>query len=91
MRLEAAFKSFDAECEILCNDRHQNSTKIISSCSKMDFKALVLSYMSNGSLEKCLHSEHHSLSMIQRLNLMIDVVEAMDYPHSGGSIPIVHY
>ncbi|XP_016173564.1 receptor kinase-like protein Xa21 [Arachis ipaensis] len=90
LEFEEAFRSFDAKCEILCNVRHRNLTKIISSCSSMDFKALVLSYMSNGSLEKWLHSEHHGLSMIQRLNIMIDVAEAIEYPHHGGSVPIVH-
>lgn len=87
--LEGAIKSFDVECDILCNVRHRNLTKIISSCSSIDFKALVLSYMSNGSLEKWLHSEHHSLSMIQKLNIMIDIAEAMDYLHHGGHIPIL--
>ncbi|XLR08625.1 hypothetical protein HN51_063632 [Arachis hypogaea] len=88
--LEGAFRSFDAECEILRSVRHRNLTKIISSCSNMDFKALILSYMPNGSLERWLHSEHHGLSMIQRLNIMIDVAEAMDYLHNGGSVPIIH-
>ncbi|KAL1334651.1 hypothetical protein AAHE18_11G192600 [Arachis hypogaea] len=88
--LEGAFRSFDAECEILRSVRHRNLTKIISSCSNMDFKALILSYMPNGSLERWLHSEHHGLSMIQRLNIMIDVAEAVDYLHNGGSVPIIH-
>ncbi|XP_057719548.1 LRR receptor-like serine/threonine-protein kinase EFR [Arachis stenosperma] len=88
--LEGAFRSFDAECEILRSVRHRNLTKIISSCSNMDFKALILSLMPNGSLERWLHSEHHGLSMIQRLNIMIDVAEAMDYLHNGGSVPIIH-
>ncbi|MED6132354.1 hypothetical protein PIB30_018380 [Stylosanthes scabra] len=87
---EGSFRSFNAECEILRKVHHRNLTKIISSCSKMDFKALILSYMLNGSLEKWLHSEHHGLSMIQRLNIMIDVAEAMDYLHNGGSVPIIH-
>ncbi|QHO21214.1 receptor kinase-like protein Xa21 [Arachis ipaensis] len=88
--LEGAFRSFDAECEILRSVRHRNLTKIISSCSNMDFKALILSYMPNGSLERWLHSEYHGLSMIQRLNIMIDVAEAMNYLHNGGSVPIIH-
>nr|XP_029146178.1 probable LRR receptor-like serine/threonine-protein kinase At3g47570 [Arachis hypogaea] len=88
--LEGAFRSFDLECEVLRNIRHRNLTKIISSCSNLDFKALVMSYMVNGSLEKWLHSEDHSLSMIERINIVIDIAEAINYLHHGGSISIVH-
>ncbi|KAJ7947104.1 Receptor-like protein kinase [Quillaja saponaria] len=84
VHLEGAFKSFEAECEVLCNIRHHNLVKIISSCSKTDFKALVLSYMPNGSLKKWLYSPNHCLSIYQRLNIVIDVAAALDYLHHGG-------
>jgi serine/threonine protein kinase len=48
LQVEGAFKSFDAECEVLRNIRHQNLVKIISSCSNNDFKALVLEYVAQG-------------------------------------------
>ncbi|PQQ21814.1 putative LRR receptor-like serine/threonine-protein kinase [Prunus yedoensis var. nudiflora] len=90
LQLEGAFKSFDRECEILSNIRHRNLIKIISCCSELDFKALVLNYMPNGSLEKWLYSENHSLNMLQRMNIMIDVASALEYLHHGNSVPIVH-
>ncbi|KAL6288717.1 hypothetical protein ACE6H2_006227 [Prunus campanulata] len=90
LQLEGSFKSFDRECEILSNIRHRNLIKIISCCSELDFKALVLNYMPNGSLEKWLYSENYSLNMLQRMNIMIDVASALEYLHHGNSVPIVH-
>ncbi|XP_059638687.1 receptor kinase-like protein Xa21 [Cornus florida] len=45
IKLEGASKSFDTECEMLRNTRHRNLTKVISSCSNLDFRALRLDIM----------------------------------------------
>ncbi|XP_070663198.1 probable LRR receptor-like serine/threonine-protein kinase At3g47570 [Malus domestica] len=55
-----ASKSFIAECEALKNIRHRNLVKVVSACSRFDyrgsnFKALVYEFMANGSLEEWLH------------------------------------
>ncbi|XP_077225784.1 receptor kinase-like protein Xa21 [Tasmannia lanceolata] len=62
LHLRGASKSFIAECNALRNIRHQNLVKILTSCSSIDFggndfKALMLEFMPNGSLEKWLHSK----------------------------------
>ncbi|KAK4351483.1 hypothetical protein RND71_030796 [Anisodus tanguticus] len=90
LQLDMAFKSFDTECEVLCNLRHRNLVKVITSCSNLDFKALVLEYMPNGSLEKCLYSHNYFLDIMQRLSIMIDVACALEYLHHGCSSPVVH-
>nr|XP_027088252.1 receptor kinase-like protein Xa21 isoform X1 [Coffea arabica] len=90
LQLERAFRSFDAECNILRNLRHRNLTKVITSCSNPDFKSLVLEFMPNGSLEKWLHSENCSLDVMQRLNIMIDVACALQYLHHGYTTPVIH-
>ncbi|XP_059307998.1 receptor kinase-like protein Xa21 [Lycium ferocissimum] len=90
LQLEGAFKSFETECEVLCNLRHRNLTKVISSCSNLDFKALVLEYMPNGSLEKWLYSHNYFLDIMQRLSIMIDVACALEYLHHGCSAPVIH-
>ncbi|CDO96775.1 unnamed protein product [Coffea canephora] len=90
LQVEGAFKSFDAECEVLRNIRHRNLVKVISSCSNHDFRALVLEYMPNGSLERWLYSHNYFLDFLQRLNIVIDVATALDYLHHGYSSPIVH-
>ncbi|XVE76409.1 hypothetical protein DITRI_Ditri12bG0170500 [Diplodiscus trichospermus] len=56
MGQHGASKSFLAECEALRNIRQRNLVRILSVCSTGDFKALVLAFMPNGSLEQLLHS-----------------------------------
>ncbi|KAM7515115.1 hypothetical protein LguiA_004698 [Lonicera macranthoides] len=90
LQLEGACKSFDVECEVLRNIRHRNLTKIVSSCSNPDFLALVLEYMPNGSLEKWLYSHNYCLTILERLNIMIDVAFALEYLHHGQTMPIIH-
>ncbi|XP_031116740.1 LRR receptor-like serine/threonine-protein kinase EFR [Ipomoea triloba] len=90
LQVEDAFKSFSTECEVLRNLRHRNLTKVISACSNTNFKALILQYMPNGSLDNWLYSDQQSLHIMQRLNIMIDVACALEYLHHGYSSPIAH-
>ncbi|KAJ0018487.1 hypothetical protein Pint_11707 [Pistacia integerrima] len=90
LQFEEAFTSFEVECEVMSRICHRNLVKIITCCSSYDFKALVLEYMPNGSLEKCLYSDDNVLDISQRLTIMIDVALALEYLHFGYSTPIVH-
>ncbi|KAH9658686.1 protein kinase domain-containing protein [Citrus sinensis] len=88
--LERTFVSFNSECEVLWNVRHRNLIKILSGCSNLDFKALVLEFMPNGSLEKWLYSHNYFLDILERLNIMIDVGLALEYLHHGHALaPII--
>lgn len=87
---ERALKSFEDECEVMKRIRHRNLVKIISSCSNDDFKALIMEYMPNGSLENRFYSGTCMLDIFQRLNIMIDVALALEYLHFGHSTPIIH-
>ncbi|XP_031131972.1 receptor kinase-like protein Xa21 [Ipomoea triloba] len=87
---EGENKSFDIECEVLRNILHRNLKKVLGSCSNLDFKALVLEYMPNGSLHKWLYSHNYFLNIIQRLSIMIDVASALEYLHFGYSEPVIH-
>ena len=75
--------------------------KILTCCSSIDysgneFKALVFEYMSNGSLDKWLcpkivsETRSSSLTLIQRLNIAIDIASAIHYLHEDCDQPIVH-
>ncbi|KAL5817860.1 hypothetical protein ACOSQ3_026238 [Xanthoceras sorbifolium] len=90
LQAEKALKSFETECEIMGSIRHRNLTKIISSCSSGDFKALVLEFMPNESLEMLLYSYKKILDLQERLNIMIDVASALEYLHHGYTSIIVH-
>ncbi|KAL5075444.1 hypothetical protein RYX36_014428 [Vicia faba] len=94
-----ASQSFSAECETLKNVRHRNLVKVITSCSSTDhkgddFKALVMHFIPNGNLEMSLYPEDLEsgslLTLLQRLNIAIDVASAMDYLHHDCDPPIVH-
>ncbi|WRX29564.1 Serine-threonine/tyrosine-protein kinase [Theobroma cacao] len=88
--LDRALKSFDVECEVLRNIRHRNLVKIFSSCSNVDFKALILEFMPHGNLEKWLYSHNYFLDISQRLNIMIDIASALEYLHHGHTPAVVH-
>ncbi|KAK7246116.1 hypothetical protein RIF29_40975 [Crotalaria pallida] len=89
--VQEASRSFDKECEAMRNLRHRNLVKVITSCSNdLDFKALVMEFMPNGSMEKWLYSYNYFLPFYQRLEIMIDVASALDYLHNGNSKPVVH-
>ncbi|XP_071697667.1 uncharacterized protein [Rutidosis leptorrhynchoides] len=92
-----ALRSFTRECDAWRNIRHRNLLKIITSCSSVDFqdndfKALVYEFMPNGSLNDWLHSSAHTsrLSLIQRLNILMDIAYALDYLHNRCQTTIVH-
>ncbi|PHT28234.1 hypothetical protein CQW23_32171 [Capsicum baccatum] len=90
LQQDEAFKSFDTECEVLHSLRHRNRVKVITSCSNLDFKALVLEYMPNGSLEKYLYLHNYFLNTRQSLSIMIDVACALEYLRHGCSSPVIH-
>ncbi|CAD5170032.1 unnamed protein product [Musa acuminata subsp. malaccensis] len=102
LQQRGASRSFLAECEALRNVRHRNLVKVLTSCSGVDFrgndfKALVFEFLPNGSLDKWLHPPERDeqgsirmLSLLQRLNISIDVASALAYLHHHVPSPIVH-
>ena len=99
-----ASKSFMAECEILRNIKHRNLVKVLTICSSIDyqghdFKSLVYEFLGNGNLVEWLHptprtneaiEEPRNLSLLQRLNVAINVASGLDYLYHHCQRPIVH-
>ena len=105
LQQHGAENSFLAECHTLRSIRHRNLVKVVTACSSIDhhgndFKALVYEFMPNGDLDKWLHQNlatqdetpetRRRLTMSQRVNIALDVAEALDYMHNHGQVPIVH-
>ena len=75
--------------------QHRNLLRIITSYTSVDnrgndFNALVFEFMPNGNLDSRLHHESRNLSFRQRLDIAIDVANALDYLHHQLQTPIVH-
>eukprot|EP01018_Ginkgo_biloba_P027011 Gb_21361 [translate_table: standard] len=88
---EEAHKSFSTECKALGRVRHRNLVKIITSCSNLEFKALVMEFMPSGSLEKHLYSDNVcELNLRERVKIAIDIAHAMEYLHHHSLVQVVH-
>ncbi|GLJ39679.1 hypothetical protein SUGI_0811190 [Cryptomeria japonica] len=86
-------QSFSRECNALKRVRHRNVIKIISACSNLDFKALILPFMSNGSLERWLyHSEggRCRLNLSDRIRIAMEIAEGMAYLHHYCFVQVIH-
>ncbi|CAI0416298.1 unnamed protein product [Linum tenue] len=80
-----AVKSFVAECEVLKNIRHRNLVKLLTVCSGIDFQGNDFK-----ALEQATGKTKVELSLLQRLNIAIDVGTALDYLHNESGVPVVH-
>ncbi|XP_076891951.1 putative leucine-rich repeat receptor-like serine/threonine-protein kinase At2g24130 isoform X2 [Bidens hawaiensis] len=90
-------KSFNRECQVLKRIRHRNLIRIITACSLPDFKAIVLPYMANGSLDSCLYpdpglrrSGSSDLNLNQRVSICSDIAEGMAYLHHHSPVKVIH-
>ncbi|KAL0354864.1 UNVERIFIED_CONTAM: putative LRR receptor-like serine/threonine-protein kinase [Sesamum radiatum] len=102
LNVQGATKSFTRECNVLSGVRHRNLLKILSISVGIDyqgndFTALIYQFKANGSLDKWLHLDTDGqdenmlyLTLMQRLNIAIDVASAVEYLHNGTDAAVVH-
>ncbi|KAJ0075835.1 hypothetical protein Patl1_34780 [Pistacia atlantica] len=70
--------------------RHRNLIRIITACSQPDFKALILPYLANGSLDSLLGSNSSDLTLIEMVNICSDIAEGMAYLHHYSPVRVIH-
>ncbi|GLJ20838.1 hypothetical protein SUGI_0379990 [Cryptomeria japonica] len=90
---ELAQKCFSRECNALKRVRHRNIIKIISACSNLDFKALILPFMSNGSLERWLYPPEGGrcrLNLSDRIRIAMEIAQGMEYLHHHCFVQVIH-
>jgi hypothetical protein len=103
LETRGAQKSFTVECNALRNVRHRNLVPIVTACSTIDskgndFKALVYEFMPLGDLHKLLYSTRDyegssyldHITMAQRINIVVDVADALEYLHHNNQGPMIH-
>ncbi|PNT64100.1 hypothetical protein BRADI_4g24436v3 [Brachypodium distachyon] len=103
METRGSTKSFITECNALRGARHRNLVSIVTACSSIDssgndVKALVYKLMPRGDLHRVLYSTQdykESSGLIhmivpQRLSIVVDVTDALEYLHHNNQGTIVH-
>ncbi|XP_066381524.1 receptor kinase-like protein Xa21 [Miscanthus floridulus] len=100
VQMPGAERSFLSECQALRSIQHRNLLPILTACLSIDnvgnvFKALIYEFMPNGSLDTWLHCKGEKegikfLSLTQRIGIVVNVADALDYLHHDCGRPTVH-
>ncbi|WOL17843.1 putative receptor-like protein kinase [Canna indica] len=84
-------EDFCREMELLARLHHRHLVALKGFCIERDERLLVYEYMDNGSLKDHLHSSGgHKLSWRSRLQIAIDVANALEYLHFYCNPPLCH-
>uniref|UniRef100_A0ACD5ZMU5 Uncharacterized protein n=1 Tax=Avena sativa TaxID=4498 RepID=A0ACD5ZMU5_AVESA len=83
-------KEYNDEVETLCRMRHPNLITLIGVCREA--KVLVFEFLSNGSLEDCLHCKHQTkpLPWRTRIRIAADICTGLIFLHSTKPKGIAH-
>ncbi|XP_073008266.1 putative leucine-rich repeat receptor-like serine/threonine-protein kinase At2g19230 [Typha latifolia] len=90
---EQAPTLFLAEVENLSRVRHKNLVSLVGYCMDRGCLAVVYEYMPLGSLEDHLRGKaglSRALSWAERLQIVLDAAQGLDYLYNGCPKPIIH-
>ncbi|CAI9094446.1 OLC1v1030190C1 [Oldenlandia corymbosa var. corymbosa] len=85
------YNEFQREADLLTKVYHRNLTHLVGYCYEDTHMALVYEYMDKGNLRENLsETDGHILSWSERLQILLDAAQGLDYLHNGCKPPIVH-
>lgn len=92
---ERLHRAFLQELDVLRRLRHPRIVRLLGFCDDREEGALVLEYVSNGSLHEKLHgggaAGGATLGWARRMRIAYEVAGAIEYLHEGcDELPIVH-
>ncbi|KAF5753745.1 putative glycerophosphodiester phosphodiesterase, protein kinase RLK-Pelle-LRK10L-2 family [Helianthus annuus] len=93
---KASGKEFINEVASIGRISHINIVSLLGFCSDNHKRALIYEFMSNGSLDKFIHSDHDSHKSSIRLEVMklyevaLGIARGLDYLHRGCNPRILH-
>uniref|UniRef100_A0A0D9YQE5 non-specific serine/threonine protein kinase n=1 Tax=Oryza glumipatula TaxID=40148 RepID=A0A0D9YQE5_9ORYZ len=84
--------AFLAEIEVLTKIRHRRIVKLHGYCSHSQCKFLVYDLIERGSLVSIWHNQElaKELDWRKRINIVMDIAQALSYLHHDCDDPIVH-
>ncbi|XP_019168229.1 PREDICTED: probable LRR receptor-like serine/threonine-protein kinase At3g47570 [Ipomoea nil] len=90
LQVRGASKSFMVECEALRKIRHRNLVKVFTTCCSIDHEGSLDNWLHNHSKDTGENNDSKSLNLLQRVNIVIDVANALDYLHNHLETGLVH-
>ncbi|PIA26910.1 hypothetical protein AQUCO_08500002v1 [Aquilegia coerulea] len=85
-------ETFMAEIRTIGKVFHRNLVKLLGYCFEDNMKALVYEYMENGSLDKILYENHHSIvEWVKLYGIAIEIANGLNYLHDGLEDQIIHH
>ncbi|KFK43077.1 hypothetical protein AALP_AA1G076100 [Arabis alpina] len=83
------YKEFKTEVDLLLRVYHTNLVILVGYCDEKDHLALIYQYMANGDLKNHL-SGNTIMSWVERLNIVVDAAQGLEYLHIGCKPLIIH-